>query len=57
MTPDDVLFDIGANIELFNLYASVGAGCRVFVFEPEARNFGLLNDNIGLNKIGDRCLA
>lgn len=57
MTPDDVLFDIGANIGLFSLYASVGAGCRVFAFEPEARNFGLLNDNIGLNKIGDRCLA
>ena len=29
----------------------------MFSFEPEARNFGLLNDNIGLNKIGDRCLA
>lgn len=57
MTPGDVLFDIGANIGLFSLYASVGAGCRVFAFEPEARNFGLLNENIGLNKIGDRCLA
>ena len=57
MTPDDVLFDIGANIGLFSLYASVGAGCRVFSLEPEARNFGLLNDNIWLNKIGDRCLA
>ena len=57
MTPDDVLFDVGANIGLFSLYASVGAGCRVFAFEPEARNFGLLNENIGKNRIGDRCIA
>jgi FkbM family methyltransferase len=57
MTPEDVLFDVGANIGLYSLYASVGIGCRVFAFEPEARNFGTLNANIGINKIGDRCLA
>lgn len=52
-----VLYDVGANIGLFSVYAAVARGCRVFAFEPEARNFGQLNHNIALNRLGDRCLA
>ncbi len=56
LTPNDVLWDVGANVGMYSLYAAKLRGCRVVSFEPEAQNYALLVDNIALNDIGDRCL-
>jgi FkbM family methyltransferase len=47
----DVVVDMGANIGYFTLLAAqlVGAGGKVYSFEPEPRNFGYLTKNIELN--------
>jgi FkbM family methyltransferase len=56
----DVVYDVGANVGLYSIYAGV-RGLSVFAFEPEAKNFSLLNRNIQLNGLQDRvsgfCLA
>jgi FkbM family methyltransferase len=56
--PGDVLFDIGANIGLYSIYAASRA-VRVMAFEPESQNYALINQNIFLNGYGDRiaCIA
>ena len=43
--------DIGANIGYYSLLtsAAVGPKGRVYAFEPESRNFGLLEKNLALN--------
>ena len=52
---DDVLWDVGANVGMYSLYAGKFRGCRVVAFEPEAQNYALLVDNFALNGLGDRC--
>jgi FkbM family methyltransferase len=53
---DDIFFDIGANVGIYAIYA--GERCKkVYAFEPEASNFGLLNRNIQLNELGDKIRA
>ncbi len=56
--PGDVLFDIGANIGLYSIYAA-SRSVRVMAFEPESQNYALINQNIFLNGFGDRiaCVA
>ncbi|MBF0533142.1 MAG: FkbM family methyltransferase [Candidatus Omnitrophica bacterium] len=44
----EVLFDIGANIGLYTIYAAQ-KGATVFAFEPESQNYAMLNRNIFLN--------
>ena len=56
LTPDDVLWDVGANVGMYAVYAARFAGCRVFAFEPEAQNNALLIENIALNGVGARCI-
>jgi FkbM family methyltransferase len=52
---EDVLFDVGANIGLYSLYAARRhRTMRVIAFEPEYANLHLLRDNIVLNGLGDR---
>ncbi len=47
---DDILFDIGANIGVYSLYAAaLNSKCRIFSFEPEAQNFSHLCQNIYRN--------
>lgn len=46
----DVLWDIGANIGLYSLYAAAKGGVRIFSFEPSAFNFALLVEHVALNK-------
>ena len=46
--PDDVVWDIGANVGVFALYAA-SRGCRVLAFEPAAANFFALTRNVELN--------
>ena len=58
---EDVLFDVGANVGMYTVWAAKTRGVRVFAFEPEAQNFSLLNRNIFLNGLGSSvnayCLA
>lgn len=53
-----VLFDIGANIGLYTIYAA-SRSIQVMAFEPESQNYALINQNIFLNGVSDRvkCLA
>ena len=57
---DDVLWDIGANVGIFSLYASL-RGNRVLAFEPAPGNYYLLSRNIEINdsdeKISAYCIA
>ena len=53
----EVLFDIGANIGVFSVYAAAHRNCEVYAFEPEARNYACLNRNILLNGLGRRVKA
>jgi FkbM family methyltransferase len=51
------LWDIGANMGIFTLYAAMLRDMHVTAFEPESGNFSLLNKNIALNKIDERVVA
>lgn len=59
--PDTVLWDIGANVGVFTLYAAGARRARVLAFEPSAANFHALARNVSLNQFNDRvsayCLA
>lgn len=44
-----VLWDVGANVGLYSVYAAKKRGCRVFAFEPSVFNLELLARNIHLN--------
>ena len=54
---DDVLWDIGANIGVFSLYAAVERSCTVLAFEPSAGNYVVLTRNIQTNGLTDRVTA
>ena len=47
--PNKIFWDIGANIGLYSLYASINSNCKVFSFEPSVFNLELLTRNINLN--------
>lgn len=49
----DVIYDIGANIGQYSLYAAkrLRGNCTVLAFEPEALNYAKLNRNIVLNAL------
>jgi FkbM family methyltransferase len=44
-----VLWDIGANVGLYSVYAAMNSAVQVLAFEPSAANYYLLNRNIQLN--------
>ncbi len=54
----DVLFDIGANVGVYSVYAGK-RGVEVLAFEPESQNYALVNRNIFLNRLSDtvRCFS
>lgn len=54
---DDVFFDIGANVGMYSIYASVVTGCRTYSFEPESLNYAELNKNIFVNGLHGRTTA
>ncbi len=54
---DDLMLDIGANVGMYTVYASVMTGCRVVSIEPEALNYAELNKNIYLNGLHGRVRA
>lgn len=45
------LWDIGANVGLYSIYAAKSRGCKVFSFEPSVFNLELLARNIFLNNL------
>ena len=49
-----VLWDIGANVGLYSIYAAKRHGCNVFAFEPSIFNLECLARNSFLNKVTDR---
>ncbi len=53
----DTLFDIGANVGVFSLYAALHRNCDVFAFEPESKNYACLNQNIYLNNASEQIKA
>jgi FkbM family methyltransferase len=52
--PGDVLWDIGANVGVFSLYAATRPNVQVLAFEPFAANFAVLSQNIFINALGER---
>ena len=48
-----VLWDVGANIGLYSIYAAKNSGCKVFAFEPSVFNLEILARNINENKLED----
>lgn len=59
MRPGDVLFDVGANIGLYSLYAALRFKGQIscFAFEPEPANWKRLNDNIIVNDLSASLIA
>jgi len=55
--PGGCLVDIGANVGPYTIWAASHRNMRVYAFEPEARNFAVLNRNIMLNELDDRITA
>jgi FkbM family methyltransferase len=52
--PDGVLWDVGANIGVYTLYAALRGDTRVVAFEPAAVNYFLLAANCEANGFLDR---
>jgi FkbM family methyltransferase len=52
----DVFWDIGANVGVYTLYASL-RNISVMSFEPSPSNYYLLNRNIEINKMSDKISA
>lgn len=51
LDPGEVLYDIGANVGMYSVWAAKTTGARVFAFEPESQNFAILCQNIMLNRV------
>jgi FkbM family methyltransferase len=52
-----VFADVGANVGMYTVFAALARSARVVAFEPESRNYALLNENLRLNQLGDKVLA
>lgn len=53
MKPDEVLFDVGANIGQYSLLAAK-KGVFVHAFEPESQNFAIMCRNVAVNELNHR---
>jgi FkbM family methyltransferase len=57
LQPDEVLYDVGANVGAYTLVAAVAVpGARVVAFEPGAANFAALCANLELNEVAERVI-
>ena len=58
MAAGDILFDVGANVGMYSIWAG-NRGVKVYAFEPEASNYEILCRNIALNNldVDAYCLA
>lgn len=55
MDKNDTLWDIGANVGLYSVYAGL-KGMKVFAFEPSALNTFLISKNIEINNLKDNVM-
>ena len=55
--PEDIFWDIGANVGLYSVYAAIIVGCKTYAFEPESQNFAVLNKNIYFNRLHELLVA
>jgi FkbM family methyltransferase len=53
----ETLYDVGANIGMYTIYAAVMRKANVYAFEPEALNYAEINKNIYLNGLHGQVLA
>ena len=53
-SPGETLWDIGANVGTYSLYAASRDGINVLAFEPEASNYFVLTRNVAINAMWDR---
>jgi FkbM family methyltransferase len=51
MSGNSILWDIGANVGLYSIYAAKARGIEVFAFEPSVFNLDILAKNIYLNDV------
>jgi FkbM family methyltransferase len=51
MEEGDIVFDVGANIGAFTLFASIRGCGMVYAFEPIPANFELLMENVKANRL------
>lgn len=49
--PGEVLYDTGANVGGYSVWAAKRRGVKVYAFEPEAENYALLVRNLMLNDV------
>ena len=49
-----LLWDIGANVGIYSVYAAKARGCKVIAFEPSVFNLELLARNIYINKLQEQ---
>lgn len=54
LNENSVLWDIGANVGLYSIYAAKTRNCKVFSFEPSIFNLELLARNIYINNLTDK---
>jgi FkbM family methyltransferase len=54
LTKDSILWDVGANIGIYSIYASKVKNVRVYSFEPSLLNVELLFRNVQINDLGSR---
>lgn len=57
MNADTVLFDVGANMGLYTIWAAVTRDATVYAFEPEAGSYAMLCGSIFDNAIARRARA
>lgn len=61
LQPTDVLWDVGANVGIYSVYAALVMGARVVAIEPGAANYWTLCKNIEMNGLDDKvttlCMA
>ena len=51
---NSILWDVGANIGLYSIYAAKRQNCRVWAFEPSVFNLELLARNIFVNELSNQ---
>ena len=50
-----IYYDVGANVGIYSLYASIHKKCKTYAFEPYYKNYIRLMENIKLNNQIERC--
>lgn len=51
---NSILWDVGANVGLYSIYAALARKCRVFAFEPSVFNLEILARNSFINKVSSQ---